>query len=113
MGTSQKILTTTLWAIMVLAMLSLVGTGLWATRHGNATGATPMIAVAPASDSPQGLPVLFDLPAFALVDQNNEPISDRHLKGHPWVGCFVFTHCAGPCPTMFLKLSDMQKDLTG
>src|SRR2546422_7253753 len=99
MGTGQKVLTTALWALLALAMLSLVGTGLWATRHGQSTGAAPLIAVAPEKQE-QGLPVFFDLPAFELVDQHNQPTSDKNLKGHAWLGCFVFTHCAGPCPTM-------------
>jgi protein SCO1/2 len=110
MGTSQKVLTTALWALMALAMLSLVGTGLWGTRHGHATGAAPLIAVTPEKQE-QGLPVLFNLPPFELVDQDNRPIRDTDLKGHAWVGCFVFTHCAGPCPMMFLKLAEMQNEL--
>src|SRR5262245_63065405 len=96
MGTSQKVLTTALWGVMVLAMLGLIGTGLWATRR--------------AGRSPQ-LPVLFNVPAFKLIDQDSAPFTDEKLRGHAWVGCFVFTNCGGPCPLMFSKMRELQGDL--
>ena len=108
MGTNQRFLTIALWGLMVLGMLGLVGTGLWVSRRSQAT---PPSAMAIPDHQQQGLPVLFDLPKFTLVDQNNKPFTDDQLRGHAWVGCFVFTHCAGPCPLMFMKMAEMQKDL--
>ena len=55
------------------------------------------------------MPTLFQAPVFELIDQDGNKFTDAQLKGRPWIACFVFTHCAGPCPMMFSKMSGMQK----
>jgi cytochrome oxidase Cu insertion factor (SCO1/SenC/PrrC family) len=92
-------------------MLCLVGTGFWASYRSR--NAPPLLAGQPdlTTAEPKELPVIFELPSFQLLDQNNKPVTDHDLNGQPFVGCFVFTHCAGPCPMMYMKLSEMQKDL--
>lgn len=67
------------------------------------------VLVSPGSKPGDPLPRLFESPDFALVDQNNRPVTRRDLLGRPWVACFVFTHCAGPCPMMFGKMASMQQ----
>ena len=91
----QKVLTTILWGLMVLAMVSVIGARLW--QRG--------------PDQREELPVLADAPAFSLTDQDAKPITLQSLKGKPWIGDFVFTHCAGPCPLMTAKMARLQKDL--
>jgi cytochrome oxidase Cu insertion factor (SCO1/SenC/PrrC family) len=61
-----------------------------------------------ADDKPQPL---FELPKFKLLDQDGKEFTDENLRGKPFVACFVFTHCAGPCPMMFGKMSKMQANV--
>lgn len=93
MGKNQRILTTILWAMLVLGMVGVIGAGLWRTRD----------------DGGEGLPVLFDAPAFSLTDQNEKPVTHETLRGNPWVAAFIFTQCAGPCPMMSAKMAELQK----
>ncbi|MDW8261986.1 MAG: SCO family protein [Phycisphaerales bacterium] len=60
-----------------------------------ATGLTMYFQIRPAP-----LPVLFDAPTFEMTDQTGRTLSSQQLRGNVWVACFIFTHCAGPCPKM-------------
>jgi protein SCO1/2 len=44
---------------------------------------------------------------FALTDQNGKTITDRDLKGHPFLVFFGFTHCPEVCPTALADISDI------
>jgi len=35
---------------------------------------------------------------FSLTERSGKTITKKDLEGKPWVACFVFTRCAGPCP---------------
>jgi protein SCO1/2 len=94
----QKVLTTLLWGCAVLAMVSVIGAGLW-KRHGAAGGA--------AVD----LPVLGQVPDFSLVDQDDQPVTLETFKGKPWVATFIFTRCAGPCPVITGKMAALQRTI--
>jgi len=39
-------------------------------------------------------------PAFALVDDQQQPVSNEVLRGRVWIAEFFFTRCAGQCPLM-------------
>ena len=41
---------------------------------------------------------------FTLTDQNGEKFDSSELEGHPWVAAFIFTRCAGYCPTLVKHL---------
>jgi cytochrome oxidase Cu insertion factor (SCO1/SenC/PrrC family) len=108
----QKILTIGLWAIVGLAALGF--TAVYRLARENAAAAqppgAPVVALDAKSPTADGeLPVLFEAPAFELTDQDNQRVTAEQLKGRPWIASFVFTHCAGPCPMMFSKMSGMQK----
>ena len=53
-------------------------------------------------------PVLGEVKAFTLTDQNGEPFGMDHLKGRVWIADFFFTNCPGPCPRMSTLMSDIQ-----
>jgi protein SCO1/2 len=91
MSKPQKIITTALWAILIVVMLGVI-----------AAGALDRFQQPP-------LPRLFAAPAFALVDQNEKTVSDKDLRGHPYIASFVFTHCAGPCPLVTSHIAELQK----
>lgn len=88
MSRAQKILTSALWGLLVLVMVSVIGAGWWKQREPEA---------------------LFHVPAFVLVDQNDQPITDQTLRGRPWVAAFIFTNCAGPCPMMSSNMRKLQE----
>lgn len=101
MDRKQKIVTSLLWGVLVIAMLGVVGTGLWA-RYRDAGG--------PGARA-ESLPVLFDAATFALTDQDARHFSSDQLRGKTWVADFVFTHCPGVCPRMTMRMSGLQKSL--
>lgn len=48
---------------------------------------------------------------FALTERSGKTVTKKDLLGKPWVACFVFTRCAGPCPRVSLQFYQLQKDL--
>jgi len=48
---------------------------------------------------------------FNLVDQNNKPITDQDMKGHPFLVFFGFTHCPDVCPTTLFDVSEVFRSL--
>ncbi len=100
MNRRQKIITTVLWSLFLAGTLVLVA--LWS---GNRIGGAP--SVAQAEDASP----LFIVPAFSLINQDEQTVSNETLKGHPWVAAFIFTRCPGPCPVMTHKMAELQPDL--
>lgn len=43
--------------------------------------------------------------SFALVDYNNNPITETAFRGHPTAVFFGFTHCPEVCPTTLYELN--------
>ncbi len=104
MSTPQKIITISLWCIVgvfTVAFMSL------AMAKKNAPPAAAVVTT--ENNENADMPVLFNLPAFKLLDQDGHDFTDAQLRGKPFVASFVFTHCAGPCPMMFGKMAAMQK----
>lgn len=50
------------------------------------------------------------VPTDTLTDQEGRRVSLRSLRGKVWVADFIFTRCAGPCPMMSVRMSQLQKD---
>jgi protein SCO1/2 len=108
MERGQKILTITLWAVAVLAMIGLVTTGVLAKRYSEMRKQS-----ATNFDQPEErLPVLFDVPDFSFTDQNEKTLKRDDLKGHVWVGAFIFTNCPGVCPMMTGKMRALEDAIT-
>ena len=59
------------------------------------------------------LPVISQIPAFDLIDQDGEQFTLDGLTGNVWLADFIFTTCAGPCPIMTERMSTVQHDLIG
>lgn len=51
------------------------------------------------------------VPAFALLDQRGNTVSDRHLRGAPWIANFVFTRCPSACPLLSAKFKALQAEV--
>lgn len=48
---------------------------------------------------------------FSLTERSGKTVKKEDLLGKPWVACFVFTRCAGPCPRVSGQFYQLQKDL--
>ncbi len=48
---------------------------------------------------------------FSLIERSGRKVTKKDLLGKPWVACFVFTRCAGPCPRVSGQFYQLQKDL--
>jgi protein SCO1/2 len=48
---------------------------------------------------------------FALTDQNGQPITDKDLKGKPFLVFFGYTHCPDVCPTTLFQVSEVMRAL--
>jgi protein SCO1/2 len=89
MSRPQKILTIVLWSLLVIAGGALFA--LWQTQR---------------DDEPR-LDRFFQVPQFSLIDQDGKPFTNQSVSGKVWVADFVFTRCAGPCPTMTAKIAEL------
>lgn len=49
-------------------------------------------------------------PDFSLTERSGKKMTLADLKGKPWVGDFIFTRCAGPCPLLSMRMSELQKN---
>lgn len=68
-------------------------------------------AVQKTSSQSSELPVLVQLPDFALRDQTGERFGSEQLKDKPWIANFVFTRCPTTCPIQTRNLAKLQKQL--
>jgi protein SCO1 len=44
---------------------------------------------------------------FSLTDQNGRTVTDRDLRGRPFLVFFGFTHCPDVCPTSLFEISEV------
>lgn len=68
----------------------------------------PPIVLKPRPDPKpgSGSPLIAD---FQLTERSGRIIRRDDLKGQPWVACFIFTHCAGPCSDVSAQMSFLQE----
>lgn len=59
----------------------------------------------------EGLPVLGQVPEFALQSSRETQVRSSSLLGAPWVVDFIFTSCPGTCPTMSAQMARLQRGL--
>src|SRR5947208_2320037 len=94
MTRTQKILTAALWLLAIVASVTFIAAKSWRTRA--------------EREETSALPVLAEVPAFDLLDQDAKPITEKTLHGRPWVGAFFFTTCGTACPMMSAKMAKLQ-----
>ena len=51
------------------------------------------------------------LPAFNLTNQSGHPVTPSDFSNYVSVVDIVFTRCAGPCPEMTRRMSELQRDI--
>src|SRR3954470_431353 len=57
------------------------------------------------------LPMLGELPQFALIAEDGKPFHKDDLLGRVWIADFVFTSCADACPRLQAKMRKIQDRL--
>jgi protein SCO1 len=57
------------------------------------------------------LPEYSPVPDFKLTERSGRDVSRQDLAGQVWVADFIFTHCAGICPTMSANMRKLQDRL--
>lgn len=50
---------------------------------------------------------------FQFTERSGRTITKQDLLGRPWLACFVFTRCAGPCPRVTEQMKKLQDQLKG
>lgn len=58
---------------------------------------------------PPAPPVLSQVPAFELVDQDGQAFSLASMRGKVWVAGFIFTRCPSTCPKISRAMLDLQQ----
>lgn len=48
---------------------------------------------------------------FSMTERSGRVMKLEELKGSPWIASFMFTQCAGQCPTMNFKITGLQDKL--
>lgn len=89
-----------LWGILVLVLLGVVGFGSWT-----------LLAPHFRPGQPHSLPVYGTLPPFSLVERSGQSLATEDLAGKIWIANFIFTHCAGMCPTLSARMAGLQRRL--
>jgi protein SCO1/2 len=54
------------------------------------------------------LPVIAELPAPGLLDQDGQVFDREALEGKLWVTSFIFTHCRATCPMLVAQMKKLQ-----
>ncbi|OWY71285.1 hypothetical protein B7486_11880 [cyanobacterium TDX16] len=93
----------TFWILMVLSLLSVGGLALLKFLQ---TDRDKLHKIAAEQREP--IPVLNTLPDFTLTERSGKPVALADLRGRVWVADFIFTHCAGPCPVMSMRMKQFQ-----
>jgi len=89
----------------VLTTAALLATmSLLAVRPAESVRVDPIAPVAS-----EGLPVLGQIEDFALTDQTGASFSSSALNGTVYVADFIFTSCAGICPTMSGAMAQLHR----
>lgn len=57
------------------------------------------------------LPIYWDAPDFALLDQTGDTLRAADLRGTVWAVSFVFTNCEGVCPLITAQMAGLRDSL--
>ena len=58
------------------------------------------------------LPVLGQISEFTLLGEDGKSFTEKNMLGKIWVADFIFTTCAGPCPIMTQKMSELMGEFS-
>ncbi len=97
-------------AIIVVLAVGVLG---FARPFGAAVATAPSPSALPYYDSrdftPRWSEVSHQVAPFQLVDQENQPLTERDLEGRIHVASFLFVQCPNLCPTLVHRLKPVQE----
>lgn len=96
---------------VVAAIVAGVAVAIVAAAGGAAPSRPANLPTEPAAA--QAIPVLYELPEFRFVDQDEKPMGLADLRGKLWVADFMFTRCNGVCPMQSANMQALQEALRG
>lgn len=53
------------------------------------------------------LPVLAEVPAFAMKNQAGQPVTPADLRGQPFIADFIFLSCRTSCPKLTARMKEL------
>lgn len=74
-----------------------------------AVAAAGLLSLRGQGADPTLLPVLGQVPPFALVERSGQPLARADLDGQPWVADFIFTRCSGICPVLSTRMVELKR----
>ena len=72
---------------------------------------TVLLVLGVACQQKSTLPVMWQAPSFALIDQAGRPFASAELAGKVVVANFVFTTCTDICPLLTGTMAQLRDDL--
>lgn len=72
-------------------------------------GILSLTKLAPPTPAAQALARYGAVPSFALIDQQERPVTRETFQGRVWIADFIFTSCAGQCLLMSDALHALQQ----
>jgi protein SCO1 len=76
------------------------------------TGA-PVVAADSKTPPPESAWDPAGIKDFTFTERSGRKVTKADLLGHPWLVSFIFTRCAGPCPKVSGRMSELQRLLAG
>jgi len=110
MNPARKSLQWMVWGGLVLTITAIVAA--FIIKQARERQSTSELLPAGSANVPDGkLPVLFEVPDFALTNQNGQVVTRSNLRGQVWIADIIFTLCGGPCPEMTHRMSELQTSI--
>jgi protein SCO1 len=82
---------------------------IWGALLTTIAGVMIAFVISRFAQRPPDLPIISELPEFALTNQFGQPFTRSSFLGHVTLADVIFTRCGGPCPGMTRKMSDLQR----
>jgi protein SCO1/2 len=70
-----------------------------------------LLVIIGMATAPVPLPVIAPAPAFSLIDQDGNPLSDADLRGRNILYDFIYTSCTTICPAITGQMLQVQRAL--
>lgn len=106
-GPAGKLERGVLWALLIAVSLGVM-VAAWREAHKRDLTSAGLVG----TGERRPLPLLSQVPDFALLDQTGSAVDRSQLAGRPWIADFVFTRCAISCPRMTSQMLRLRARLT-
>ena len=108
MKPAPKSLQWAVWGGLALTIAAILVAFIIKRAREHPAAAEPSSFPGSANISDGKLPILFEVPDFALTNQSGQVITRSDLRGQVWIADIIFTLCGGPCPEMTRRMAELQ-----